>query len=129
MYRQMIHAAALVIAGAASAHDMTPTYPKPSPSPSSGVTRFKMTLRNARQDIQYYALAVISKDGELMRFAATDRILAVPYGYSQDFDVYIRNDDLPHARYICTQSKIFSGQTSRPVISSTICSRIDGELP
>lgn len=129
MYRQIIHAVAFVIAGAASAHDMTPTYPKPSPSPIDGVTRFKMKLHNARRDVQYYALAVIDKDGELMRFAATDRILAVPYGYSQDFDVYIRNDDLPNAKYICTQSRILTGQTSKPVISSTICSRIDGALP
>lgn len=129
MYRQIIHAVAFVVAGAASAHDMTPTYPKPSPSPIQGVTRFKMKLHNARRDVQYYALAVIDKDGELMRFAATDKILAVPYGSSQDFDVYIRNVDMPSAKYICTQSRILLGQTSKPVISSTICSRIDGDLP
>lgn len=127
MYRQI--ALAIFLAGSVSAHEMTPTYPKPSPSPIKGVTRFKMELHNARRDVQYYALAVIDKDGELMRFAATDRILAVPYGSSQDFDVYIRNDDLPDAKYICTQSRILVGQTSKPVISSMICSRIDGALP
>lgn len=125
----MIRLLAILWAGAVSAHEMTPTYPKPSPSPIQGVTRFEMSLFNARRDVEYYALAVIDKDGEFMRFAAVDRILAVPYGTRQDFDVYIRNDDLPRARYICTQSKVFTSKSNSPLVSSTICSRVDGELP
>ena len=111
------------------AHEMTPTYPKPSPSPIKGVTKFEMSLFNARRDVEYYALAVIDKDGEFMRLAAVDRILVVPYGTRQDFDVYICNDDLPRARYICTQSKVFTSKSNSPLVSSTICSRVDGELP
>ena len=129
MHRQMIRLLAILWAGAVSAHELTPTYPKPSPSPIQGVTRFEMSLFNARKDVEYYALAVIDKHGGLMRFAAVDRILAVPYGERRDFDVYIRNDDLPRARYICTQSKVFASKSSAPLVSSTICSRVDGELP
>lgn len=111
------------------AHEMTPTYPKPSPSPISGVTKFKMSLFNARSDVQFFQIAVIDRDGNPMRFAATDRILAVGHKQRQDFDIYIRNDDLDRARYICTQSKIFSEQVSKTLVVSTICSRVDGELP
>lgn len=119
----------LLAATSVVAHEMTPTYPKPSPSPIKGVTKFKMSLFNARTDVQFFQIAVIDREGNPMRFAATDRILAVSYKQRQDFDIYIRDDDLDRARYICTQSKVFAEQVSKTLVVSTICSRVDGELP
>lgn len=111
------------------AHEMTPTYPKAQSSPIKGVVRYHLSLFNARSDVDYYEIGVFDKDWEATRFAASDRILHVPPGTRVDFDIYIRQSDMGVASYVCSKSKLVADGASIPVVSSVICSRIDGEIP
>jgi hypothetical protein len=109
----------------AVAHEMTPTYPTFSPSYVSGLASTKMSVFNARDDVDFYEVAVYNPAWEPVPFAATDKILHVPFAEKKSFDVYVRDEDIARAVYICTLSKLRSDKPSNAIISSKICSRTD----
>ena len=125
----MLVLAGLLASTPVVAHEMTPTYPKPKPAPIKGVVKYELSLFNARRDVDFYELGVFDADWNPLRFAATDRILRVPTNTRVSFDIYIRKEDMGVASYICSKSKLIADGNVTPVVSSVICSRVDGELP
>lgn len=111
------------------AHEMTPTYPKLLPSYVNGLLSAKMTMFNARKDVDYFEVGVFDIDFNPIPFATTNKIMKVPYGGRESFDVYIRKKDEERAVYVCTTSKLRTDVASNAIISSKVCSRVDGALP
>jgi len=121
MYRPVI--LWLLLCGSVAAHDMTPTYPKWKMSfiPSAKMTT--MQLFNKRKDVQWYKIEVVNKDFELIPFVTRYKILNVQYLNRVKFDVYISNEHLDEAEYICSTSKLRMNDTFKPIVESRICSR------
>ena len=111
----------------ASAHEMTPAYPILKPSHVSGVVKAEMSLFNAREEIKYYQIELFDLNWMNIPFSTTYRIMQVEYKEHKSFDVYIRKKDMPEAVYLCTTSKVRRTNQSSTLISSRICSRLDGE--
>ena len=118
----------ITVASSVAAHELTPTYPKLMPSYVDGLVSAKMRMFNARQDIDYYEIAVFTKDMVAIPFATTNQIIKVPHGTSYEFEIFIRNRDRPSAVYVCTMSKLRSDKAQNAIISSKVCSKFDGEL-
>jgi len=106
---------------------MTPAYPILKPSHVSGVVKAEMSLFNAREEIKYYQIELFDLNWMSIPFSTTYRIMQVKYKEHKTFDVYIRKIDLDEAVYLCTTSKVKKTYESSTVISSRICSRLDGE--
>ena len=121
--------AALFLAGKVSAHEMTPTYPNLVPSYVDGLVSAKMTMFNARKDVDYFEIGVFDDEWNPVPFAASAKILRVPNGSSKTFEVFVRHKDKNRATFICSLSKIRTDSSARAIVSSKICSRTDGELP
>jgi hypothetical protein len=111
------------------AHELTPTYPKLKPSYVEGLLVAQLTMFNARKDVDYYEIGVFDVDFRPIPFAAANRILKAPTGQRVTFDVYIRRKDETRAVYVCTLSKLKTDESSNAVVSSKVCSRLDGGLP
>ena len=109
-----------------TAHEMTPAYPELKPSHVKGVVKAQMSLFNQREDVKYYMIEVFDKNFISMPFSSPYRIMKLEYKERKNFVVYLRKSDLIRAVYICTTSKVIKQRSSKPVISSRICSRIDG---
>ena len=121
--------AALFLAGKVSAHEMTPTYPNIVPSYLDGLVSAKMTMFNARKDVDYFEIGVFDDEWNPVPFAASAKILRVPHGSSKTFEVFVRHKDKNRATFICSLSKLRTDSSARAIVSSKICSRTDGELP
>lgn len=121
--------AALFLAGKVSAHEMTPTYPNLTPSYVNGLVSAKMTMFNARKDVDYFEIGVFDDEWDAVPFAATAKILNVPYGSRKTFEVFVRGEDKDRATFICSVSKLRTDSSARAIISSKICSRTDGARP
>ena len=117
----------LVTAQSLGAHEMTPTYPKFAPSYVGGLASTQLTVFNARKDVDFYQVGVFDPQWEPVPFASSDKILHVPFAERTTFDVFIRDEDIKRAIYICTLSKLRSDVPSNAIISSKICSRTDGK--
>lgn len=111
------------------AHELTPTYPDLKPSYVDGLLVAKMSMFNARKDVDYYEIGVFSEDWVRVPFATQDRIIKVPYGNSKTFEIYVRREDRKRAVYVCTMSKLRSDKPSNAIIASKVCSRMDGARP
>ena len=111
------------------AHELTPTYPKLRPAYLDGLMVASVTMFNAREDVEYYEVGVFDLDWRPVPFATASKIMKVPYTERESFDVYVRKADQNRAVYLCTTSKLRSDKPSNAVISSKVCSRLDGELP
>ena len=109
-----------------TAHEMTPAYPELKPSHVKGVVKAQMSLFNQREDVKYYMIEVFDKNFISMPFSSPYRIMQVDYKERKNFVVYLRKSDLIRAVYICTTSKVLKQRSSKPLVSSRICSRIDG---
>lgn len=109
-----------------TAHEMTPAYPELKPSHVKGVVKAQMSLFNQREDVKYYMIEVFDKNFISMPFSSPFRIMKVDYKERKNFVVYLRKSDLIRAVYICTTSKVIKQRSSKPLVSSRICSRIDG---
>jgi hypothetical protein len=109
------------------AHEMTPAYPELIPASVQGVMRADLFLFNARDDVEYYAISVWDADWNPIPFASAQRVMHIKPQSKQDFAVYIRKSDTDRAVYICTTSMLKAGQTDNAIVSSRICSRLDGE--
>jgi len=83
-----------------------------------------MKLRNARKDVEYYEIQVLDAEMNPLRFAANERIMYVPHLNRKTVDVYIPNNSIPQAVYICSRSKIRKDRQSKTFISSRICSKV-----
>ena len=121
--------AALFLAGKVSAHEMTPTYPPLIPSYVDGLVSAKMTMFNARKDVDYFEVGVFDADWKPVPFAATAKIMRVPYGSTKTFEVFVRDEDKKRATFICSLSKLRSDNSARAVVSSKICSRTEAATP
>lgn len=119
----------LLTATSVAAHELTPTYPRLTPSFVGGLLSARLSMFNAREDVDYYEIGVFTVDMVPVPFATTNKIIKVPYGTHYNFEVYIRNKDKGAAVYVCTLSKLRSDRAQNAIISSKVCSRLDGELP
>ena len=117
----------MLVTFGASAHEMTPAYPEVKPSHVKNVVKVEMSFFNSREEIRYYQIDLFDLNWMNIPFSTTYRIMKVEYKEHKDFDVYIRKRDMPEAVYLCTTSKVKKTNQSRTLISSRICSRLDGE--
>lgn len=83
-----------------------------------------MKLRNARKGVVYYELSVLDSEMNPIRFAASSRILYVPYLRRASVDIYVPTKKVDQAVYICSRSKIRKDGQSKTFISSRICSKV-----
>jgi len=110
-----------------SAHEMTPAYPVVKPSHVAGVVKVEMSLFNSREEIEWYQIELFDLNWTNIPFASSYRIINIGYKERKSFDVYIRKSDMDEAVYLCTTSKVIKTSKSRTLVSSRICSRLDGE--
>ena len=113
-------------ATAVSAHEMTPAYPIIKPSYVSGVVKVDLSLFNSREEINYYKIGLYDLNWDGIPFSAVYRIIKVGYKERKNLSVYIRESDLDEAVYVCTTSKIRRQKETKTLVSSRICSRLDG---
>lgn len=106
-----------------SAHEMTPTYPKLTPSHLDNVYKTTMEMFNKRADVEYYEIGVFDKEWKPVPFVSSYTIIKLKYLGHVSFDIYIRKDDVSRAEYVCSLSKLRTDNTKRTAISSRICSR------
>jgi hypothetical protein len=106
---------------------MTPAYPDVKPSHIAGVVKVEMSLFNSREEIEWYQIELFDLNWTNIPFASSYRIINIKYKERKSFDVYIRKADMDEAVYLCTTSKVRKTSESRTLISSKICSRLDGE--
>jgi hypothetical protein len=123
MYRFIV-ALLLCLSGYASAHEWTPTYPKLEQAPVDKVLVARMKLFNSRKDVLYFEINVKDSDMNAVPFATPQRIVRIDYLDTKYIPVYIREQDVSKATYICSKSKIIVGSKSVSSISSRICSKI-----
>ena len=114
-----------LIAQAAIAHEMTPTYPVLRPSYMDGLSTTKLTLFNRRNDVIHYEIQVFDKYWKQIPFASQEKIIKVNYLGKKNFEIYIRDFDKNNVEYICTMSKLQKIQNSSSMITSKICSKIE----
>ena len=115
-----------LITFSASAHEMTPAYPEVKVSHVKNVVKVEMSLFNSREEIKYYQIDLFDLNWMPIPFSTPYRIMKVDYKEHKGFDVYIRKRDTPEAVYLCTTSKVKKTNKSRTLVSSRICSRLDG---
>lgn len=113
-------------ANVVSAHEMTPAYPVIKPSHVTDVVKVEMSLFNSREEIEYYQIELFDLNWKNIPFSTTYRIMKVQYKEKKSFNVYIHKNDLPEAVFLCTTSKLRKHNQSRTLVSSKICSRLDG---
>ena len=126
----MLNKLSILFIGLASivhSHEMTPAYPELKPSHVSGVMKVELSLFNQREDVKYYQIELFDLDFNSLPFSTTYRIMKVEHKERKNFEVYIRRSDLNKPLYVCTISKITKSRGVKSLISSRICSKINGE--
>ena len=124
MYRQVIALLLVLYSGYASAHSWTPTYPVFSPSYIDGVIQTEMLLFNRRQDVKYFEVEVTDKDFNPIPFASDSKIYRAEYLQRVKVMIFIREDSLFNATYICSRSKFLESAVPTNLVSSRVCSKI-----
>ena len=121
MYRPVI--LWLLLCGSVAAHDMTPTYPKWKMSfiPTAKMTTMKVF--NKRADVQWYQIGVFDKEFKPIPFVTRYKILRIKYLSHVKFDIYINDDNVKRAEYVCTTSKLRGNDDFKPIVESRKCSR------
>jgi len=104
-------------------HEMTPTYPTWKRTAMDGIQKTTMNLWNSRQDVGYYEVGVFDKDFEPIPFVTLYSILKVEYLSHVQFDVYINEESIKKAVYICSLSKLRSNDDNKPLLATRICSK------
>lgn len=115
---------AVLLCGQATAHQWTPTYPKLNPSYVEGIYSTRLKLFNGRRDVEYYEIQVLDDEMNGVMFATNERIIRVEYLQTTEVDVYIREQDVGTAVYVCSKSKLLAGNDTATVVSSRICSKL-----
>ena len=113
----------MLVSSPLMAHEMTPTYPKLSPSHLDNVYKVTMEMFNKRQDVEYYEIGVFDKEWKPIPFVTSYQVIKLRYLGHVTFDVYIRKSDVSRAEYICSKSKLRKDDGSRASVSSRICSK------
>lgn len=129
MYRSIILKSLIallsgVLSVSAMAHEWTPTYPKLSMSYMENVWTTRMKLFNSREDIDYYDVSVFDQEWNAVPFAVLMNPMSVKYLETKYIDIYIRDKDKSRAVYICSKSKLYAIDTTKPMLFSRICSKI-----
>jgi hypothetical protein len=114
----------IFIATSVKAHEMVPTYPKLEPSYMEGLQKTSLTIFNKRPEVEYYEIAVFTKDWKPIPFVSTYKVFPVPYLSTVTVELFIRNQDKKNVVYICSKSKLRKSYETRTIISSRICSRV-----
>lgn len=114
-----------LVAPAATAHEMTPTYPKLVGSIYDGLFETEITLFNRRQDIGFYELTVHDENWNAVKFTSTQKIIALKYLEKRKVKVFVRGIDAQKVKYVCTTSKTLKLNQDRTVVTSRICSKIE----
>jgi len=122
MYRS-VGLALLLCSSLAFSHEMTPTYPEWQVSYSGGIKKTTMELWNSREDVQYYEIGVFDESWKPIPFVTSYKIMKVDYLSHVKFDVYIRENNIKDARYICSLSKLRSNDVSKTLVATRICSK------
>ena len=115
---------AILLSGQATAHQWTPTYPVLKPSYVEGIYSTRLKLFNGRRDVSYYEIQVLDENMNGVMFATNERVIRVDYLKTAEVDVYIREQDIDTAVYICSKSKLLAGNGTATVVSSRICSKL-----
>jgi hypothetical protein len=102
---------------------MTPTYPKWEISGVDDVKKTTMRLWNSREDVRYYEIGLFSDDWKPIPFVTAYRIIPLDYLKEVKFDVYITENNIKRARYICSLSKLRSSSESQTLLATRICSK------
>ncbi len=113
----------LLLSGAVLSHEMTPTYPKWEISGIDDVKKTTMRLWNSREDVRYYEIGLFSEDWKPIPFVTAYRILPVGYLKEVKFDVYITENNIKRAIYLCSLSKLRSSNESQTLLATRICSK------
>ena len=113
----------LLLSGAVLSHEMTPTYPKWEISGVDDVKKTTMRLWNSRENVRYYEICLFSDDWKPIPFVTAYRILPVGYLKEVKFDVYITENNIKRARYVCSLSKLRSSNESQTLLATRICSK------
>ena len=124
MYRQVIALLLVLCSGYASAHSWTPTYPVFTPSYIDGVIQTEMLLFNRRQDVKYFEVEVTDENFSPIPFASDSKIYRADYLQRVKVMIFIREESLSDATYICSRSKFLKSSTPVNLISSRVCSKI-----
>jgi len=113
----------MLVASPLYAHEMTPTYPKLSPSHLDNVYKTTMEMFNKRSDVEYYEIGVFDADWNPIPFVTSYQVIRIRYLGHVTFDVYIRKSDVSRATYICSISKLRKDSSTKTQIASRICSK------
>ena len=119
--------ALIFMSTAVAAHEMTPAYPKLHSSSVPEIMQADLSLFNARDDVEYFSVGVFDAQWQPIAFASAQRVMHVPSGARKAFEIYIRQTDVQRVVYVCTTSMLRAGQEDNAIVSSRICSRLDGE--
>ena len=129
MYRYLILKTLIVLlsgvlSASAMSHEWTPTYPKLSLSHLPGIWKTRMKMFNSRKDVEYYNINVFDGEWNPVPYAVLSNPVRVKYLETKYVDVYIKNEDKSRAVYICSKSKLYAVDTTKPMLFSRICSKI-----
>ena len=121
MYRPVI--LWVLLCSSVIAHDMTPTYPKWKMSfiPTAKMTT--MQVFNKRKDVEWYEIGVFNKEWQPIPFVTRYKIVNIKHLQRVRFDVYVSDNNVRKAEYICTTSKLTGNDDFKPIVESRICSR------
>jgi len=121
--KKLIVMLVLLMSSPLYAHEMTPTYPKLSPSHLDNVYKTTMEMFNKRSDVEYYEIGVFDADWNPIPFVTSYQVIRIRYLGHVTFDVYIRKSDVSRATYICSISKLRKDSSTKTQIASRICSK------
>lgn len=114
----------LFLSGYASAHSWTPTYPVFKPSYMDKVLETEMLLFNKREDVEYFEVMVTDEEFNKLPFVSTNHIYKASYLERVKVQIFIREEMLFKAMYICSRSRFLKQEIPTNMVSSRICSKI-----
>ncbi len=82
-----------------------------------------MSMFNRRKDVRFYEIGVFDEEWKSIPFVTSYKILKLEYLNHIEFEVYIREENVKSAEYICSLSKLKDNADSKPLLATKICSR------
>lgn len=83
-----------------------------------------MLLFNRRQDVKYFEVEVTDKDFNPIPFASDSKIYRADYLQRVKVIIFLREDSLFTATYVCSRSKFLTSAVPINLVSSRVCSKI-----
>ena len=112
----------LFVSGSLEAHELTPTYPELRTSYMKDVLQTKVSMWNAREDVEYYKIEVTDKDWNNVPFITREKTFKLDHFDRKDIEIFLPSDTT--AMYICTRSLLEKGNAQKSIVSSKVCSKI-----